>query len=320
MNYAWHEYGADFGGIAAWGLKSVSADASTFDAALAAMRAGGASVIRWWMFPDFRGDGVAFGSDGDATGLSATALADVTKALELAKKNDLHLVLTLFSFDSFRPDRVDSGRSIRGIEPMVTSATRRKKLIDNVVRPVARAAARSPARDRLLGWDVINEPEWAIAPTGSAANGQDFEPNDETEPVPLADMKAFIVESVAALNQETPDALTSVGWAAAKWAWAFRDIAVDFDQPHIYGWVNQYWPYTLSPAELGYGTRPLVMGEFFLRAAPFSDAGNSTSLGQILESWWSDGYAGAWAWHYNEAPGSTLIRDFKTAKGCAAGF
>ena len=320
MNYAWHDFGADFGGLAAWSMKGVSGDACAFDAELAAMRAGGASVVRWWMFPDFRGDGVTFGTDGDPSGLSPTATADIAKALELAKKNDLHLVLTIFSFDAFRPTRVESGRSIRGIKPMVTSAARRKKLIDNVVRPAARAAERSASRDRLLGWDVINEPEWAISPTGNAEGGQDFDPNDELEPVALADMKALIAESLAALNQETPDALTSVGWAAAKWAWAFRDLAVDFDQPHIYGWVNQYWPYTRSPGELGYGTRPLVMGEFFMTAAPFSDAGNAASFAQILESWWGDGYAGAWAWQYNEAKTSRLVQDFKSAKGCSAGF
>jgi hypothetical protein len=56
-----------------------------------------------------------------------------------------------------------------------------------------------------------------------------------------------------------------------------------------------------------------------IRVVPSETAG-STSFAQILESWWSDGYAGAWAWHYNEAPGSTLVRDFKTAKGCPAGF
>lgn len=320
INYAWHHFSADFGGVGTWGLKSVSQDAPTFDAELAAMREGGASVIRWWIFPDFRGDGVTFDANGDPSGLSAVARADVAKALELARKNDVHLVLTVFSFDGFRPDRTESGRNVRGLTPMVTNAMRRKKVVENVVRPLARAVASSPDRSHLLGWDVINEPEWAIAPAGNAPGGQDFTPNDELAPVSLANMKAFITESLAALRAETPDAQTSVGTAAAKWAWAFEDLDVDFDQPHIYGWVNQYWPYTRSPAELGYGKRPIVMGEFFLQSMPFSDSGNNATFAQILESWWGDGYSGAWAWHHNETPGSTLIRDFKAAKGCPAGF
>jgi hypothetical protein len=209
---------------------------------------------------------------------------------------------------------------IRGMAPMVSSATRRKKLVDGVVRPLAHAAATSPDADRLLGWDIINEPEWAVAATGNAPGGQDFTPNTELTTVSLADMKALISESAAALKQEFPASLTSAGWAAAKWAWAFSDVTLDFDEPHIYGWVDQYWPYTKSPAELGYTKRPVVMGEFFLASMPFSDGGDNASIAQILESFWDDGYAGAWPWQYNEQPGSTLMQSFASTKGCAAGF
>jgi hypothetical protein len=320
INYAWHSFSADFGGISAWGQKSVSQDAATYDKELAAMHAQGVSVVRWWVFPDFRGDGVTFDANGDATGLSQTATADVAKALELAKKNDVHLTLTIFSFDDFRPDRTDNGIKIRGMAPMVTSDARRKKLVDNVVRALARAAAASPAVDHLLGWDVINEPEWAISATGNAPGGQDFSPNTELTAVTLAQMKSLIGESITALKGELPEGLTSVGWAAAKWAWAFQDVAVDFEQPHIYGWVDQYWPYTKAPSELGYPNKPVVMGEFFLRAMPFSDGGDNDSFAQIVGSWWDHGYAGAWAWQYNETPMSTLIQTFKTSKGCQAGF
>lgn len=321
-NYAWHNFGADFGGIAAWGDKSVSQDPTTIDADLAAMHAAGVSAIRWWVFPDFRGDGVAFDTNGDPTGISATVDADVDKALELAEKNDVYLVFTIFSFDDFRPDRTDTGISIRGMSPMVSSASRRSTLVENVVRPLARAAAGSSHAKHLLGWDVINEPEWAILATGSAPGGQDFAPNSELTAVSLLDMKALINETSAVLKTEAPSSLTSVGWAAAKWAWAFKDVTdIDFDQPHIYGWVDQYWPYTSSPTKLGYGSKPTVMGEFFLQAMPFSDGGDSATYAQILESWWSNGYAGSWAWQYAEDKQNLpLIQAFKTAKGCQAGF
>jgi hypothetical protein len=318
INYAWHNFAGDFGGIAEWGQSGVSQAPGPVDSELAAMRAAGVSVIRWWVFPDFRGDGVAFDGSGDPSGLSPTALADIDKALELAADNDLHVVFTVFSFDNFRPDRDEAGLTVRGIVPMISNAARRSRVLDNIVRPLARAAAASAHSDHLLGWDVINEPEWAIAPTGNAPGGQDFTPNGELTTVPLATMKDFIREAVAVLNEETPDALTSVGWAAAKWAWAFQDVDVDFNQPHIYGWVDQYWPYTLAPSELGYPDRPTVMGEFALASMPF---GTSASMGQILESWWADGYAGAWAWQYADgASGLPLIQSFADQKGCPAGF
>jgi hypothetical protein len=321
-NYAWHNFASDFGGIAAWGNKSVSQDPATIDADLAAMHAAGVSAIRWWVFPDFRGDGVAFDASGDPTGISATVGADVDKALELAEKNDVYLVFTIFSFDDFRPDHTDTGILVRGMSPMVSSASRRSTLVENVVRPLARAAAGSTHAKHLLGWDVINEPEWAILATGSAPGGQDFAPNSELTAVSLADMKALINETSAVLKAEASSSLTSVGWAAAKWAWAFKDVTdIDFDQPHIYAWVDQYWPYTSTPTELGYGGKPTVMGEFFLQAMPFSGGADNATYAQILESWWSHGYAGAWGWQYAEDKQNLpLVQAFKTAKGCEAGF
>lgn len=320
LNYAWHNFAGDFGGIASFGQKGISQDQGTYDADLKSMHTMGASVIRWWVFPDFRGDGVTFDANGDPSGLGATTKADVAAALSLAKKNGLYLVLTIFSFDDFRPDRTDSGIMIRGMSKMVSDASRRGKLVANVVTPLAQAVAASADRDRLLGWDIVNEPEWAVQATGNAPGGQDFSPNSDLTPVSLADMKALIGESATALKKALPDALTSVGWAAVKWHWAFSDVALDFDQPHIYGWVDKYWPYTKSPSALGYTDRPVVMGEFFLASMPFSDGGDNATIQQILDAFWSEGYAGAWPWQYNEHPGSTLIQAFATSKGCAAAF
>lgn len=322
INYAWRNFSADFGGISAWGTKSVSQDPASIDADLGAMHAAGVSAVRWWVFPDFRGDGVTFDANGDPTGITATVKADVDKALELAEKNDVYLVLTIFSFDDFRPDQTQNGILVRGMSPMVSNAARRSKLLANVVRPLAHAAGGSAHAAHLLGWDVINEPEWAVLATGSAPGGQDFSPNTELTAVSLANMKALINETSAVLKSETPDSLTSVGWAAAKWAWAFKDVTgIDFDQPHIYGWVDQYWPYTHSPTELGYGSKPTVMGEFFLQSMPFSDGGDQATYADILASWWNDGYAGAWGWQYSEKKQNLpLIQAFKTAKGCPAGF
>jgi hypothetical protein len=317
INYAWRNFGADFGGLATWSISGVAAAPTDYASDLAAMKSNGAAVIRWWVFPDLRGDGVQFDAGGDPTGLSPAALADMAKALELAAQAGVYLVPTIFSFDAFRPEHVVENVTVRGMTALVTTPERRNKLIGNVVRPLAQAAAASPHASRLLGWDVINEPEWAIEATGQ--NAQDFTPNEELDLVSLADMKALINESAAALKQETPAAFTSVGWAAAKWAWAFADVPLDVNQPHIYGWVNQYWPYTSTPAQLGYPERPTIMGEFFLQAMPFSDSNANDTFAAILESWWSNGYAGAWPWqHYDQMANLPLLKAFADAKGCPA--
>jgi hypothetical protein len=182
---------------------------------------------------------------------------------------------------------------------------------------VAEAAAASENAHRLLGWDVINEPEWAVTATGTS--DQDFDPNPELDAVTLDEMKALINESGAVLKEVTPDALLSVGWAAAKWAWAFSDVTiVDFHQPHIYAWVNDYWPYTNSPSELGYSGKPTVMGEFYLEAMPF---GTGPTYSEIVTSWYGNGYAGAWSWQYNENAASLgLTETFADAQGCSVRY
>ncbi len=325
INYAWHDFGADFGGLSQWALPGVAADSATYAAELADMSANGAKVVRWWMFPDFRGDGVEFDAAGDPSGLSATAQADILAALDLAEAQGVDLVLTIFSFDNFRPTRMEGDIEILGMTPMVKDAARRAKLVANVVKKAAEVAATSPNVHRLLGWDVINEPEWAVSPAAGAPNGGDFTPNEELTPVTLAEMKALINESIVALKATTPNAQVSVGWAAAKWAWAFSDVTgVDFHQPHIYGWVDKYWPYTSTPTSLGYGGKPTVMGEFYLMAMPFlSDdtPDQMATFNEVVSSWYDNGYAGAWSWQYNEnASDLGLVKEIATTKGCSVDY
>jgi hypothetical protein len=322
VNYAWRNFATDFGGLAAWSQKGVSSNTSGYDADLAQMHANGVSVIRWWVFPDFRGDGITFDSAGDPSGLTPAVAADIDAALGLAEKYDLYLVLTIFSFDAFMPDQMNSGVLVRSIAPMVTDATRLAKVMANVVTPLAKVVTASSHAARLLGWDVVNEPEWAVAPVGNAPGGQDFTPNTALTTVTLAQMKSLINAGLTTLATETPTALKSVGWAASKWAWAFNDVTgIDFNQPHIYGWVDEYWPYTEKPAQLGYPAKPTVFGEFTLSAMPFTSGNDNATYAQILGSWWSNGYAGAWGWSFSDQSANLpLVKAFAMSKGCPAGF
>ena len=65
INFAWDQFAGDFGGISAWGAPGVSHNGRV-RCELADMRAHGVDTIRWWVWPDFRGDGVAFDGARDA--------------------------------------------------------------------------------------------------------------------------------------------------------------------------------------------------------------------------------------------------------------
>jgi hypothetical protein len=293
LNYAWHHFGADFGGNAAWSQPGVSGNPKV-ESELAQLSSSGVSVLRWWMFPDFRGDGVTFDAADTPTGLGGTFSADLDRALQLAEDYDLYLMLTPFSFDNFRPTKSDNGRRARGIRAIILDPQKRAALLERVVRPLARAAAASPHARRVIAWDVINEPEWAIKGESLYGGDPDFDPNPELESISHGEMEAFLRDVIAVLRAES-EALISVGATAIKWRHAWSKLDVDFHQFHTYDWVNMYWPYDRSPAEYGISDKPVVMGEFPARGL------SNVSYATMVDSWFSGGYAGALAWSYSDA-------------------
>lgn len=309
INYAWHHFGGDFGGNAAWMQPGVSQNPAVARE-LEELANHGVSVLRWWVFPDFRGDGVSFDTEERPLGLGGSALADLEHALALAEAHDLYLMLTLFSFDNFRPTREEDGVRARGIRSLVLDATKRKALLERVVRPFAKAAAASAHADRLIAWDVMNEPEWAI--TGDSLHGDDpaFDPNPELETITHAQMESFLADTIEVLRSES-EALITVGATAMKWRSAWSQLDLDFYQFHIYDWVNMFWPYDGSPAEYGVDDRPVVMGEF--PTAGLSNVGYEA----LTTSWFENGYAGALSWSYTDHQGGFAeVRSFAERHAC----
>lgn len=314
LNYAWHFFGGDFGGIPQWGQAGVSGNRQAIRTDLERMRdAAGANVIRWWIFPDFRGAGITFDGADTPTGIGGTLLADLEAALELAAETDVYLMLTLWSFDGFRPTADNAGITVRSIQPLVVDASRRAALLETVVRPLAAAVASSPNADRMIAWDVINEPEWAIS--GSNPYGDEaYTPNAELTTVTHAQMETFLAETIAVLRQES-DAQISIGAAAFKWARAWQTLDTDFHQFHMYDWVDDYWPHDGAPPDYGLGDKPVVMGEF-----PLSGL-TRTPLPQMLDNWWNQGYAGALGWaftdsSFNTDTGLAQMQSFASTHAC----
>jgi hypothetical protein len=321
INFAWDQFAGDFGGVSAWCAPGVSRNGRV-RGELADMRAHGVDTIRWWVWPDFRGDGVAFDAGGMPVGLGGTALADVDAALALAAETGVHIQFCLFSFDNFKPDRMtSSGRFIRGIRSIVLDDTKRAALMQAAVRPFVRAVTASPNAARAVAWDVINEPEWAIS--GSDAYGDvAFTPQTTVETVTHAEMEMFVRDVITAIRAESSLPIT-VGSAAAKWPRAWSGVDVDFYSIHIYDWVNMQWPYSASASELGLMGKPVVVGEFPVNGL------TGVPYGQMLESWYGNGYAGGLGWAVNGggsnpalswSMGKTAVKAFAEAKGCSTAY
>ncbi len=316
VNYAWHGFGSDFGGFQQWGLAGVSG-LPEVSAELADMKKHGSNVIRWWIFADLRGDGMVLDGNGTPVGLGGTFYQDLRRALDLAAEHDLYLMLTVFSFDAFRPSKMVGNRLFPGIKPIVIDKVKRQALMQNVIAPMAAAAEASPNRKRLIAWDLINEPEWAMK--GPSLHGDpDFEPLPDVEALNHEEMQTFLTDLTSTLRANSR-ALITVGGSAIKWKNAWSKLDLDFYQFHIYDWVHQQWPYHKSPQEFGISGKPVVMGEFPLTGL------TGISVNDLLTSWFEDGYAGgiSWSvtdpnfkWHENKA----AHLPFAQARTCETSF
>ncbi len=304
INYAWKNYSGDFGGISAWAKEGVASDPEPYQTELRDMAAHGVKVVRWWVWPEFWTDAITFSADGTPNPLGQAAIDDGLKALELADDAGVRIMFCLFSFDGFRPTREKYGLKMTGYHDIVIDDNKRAALMTNIITPFANALQESPHIDHLHSWDIINEPEWAMTGAnkyGGVFGGDQFEPDHELQPVTHDQMETFIADTIKVLRVSTPDIPVSVGAAALKWASAWKELDVDFYQTHIYDWVNDYWPYSKSPADYGMDDKPMIMGEYPVEG--LKNADHQT----MLESWYTNGYAGAIGWDYRitHSPGES---------------
>lgn len=313
-NYAWGKegFGQDFGGVRAWGGNGVAFRRAQHLAALKDMHDSGVQVVRWWIYPVFWGEAVQLDAQGAPSGLGGTFIEDLNTALDLAKESGVFLQPTLFSFDNFRRDEtLEKGVQQRSLKSIAIDPMKRAKLMENIVRATAKLVAASPNKDRVVSWDVINEPEWATSgttPYGDPA----FDPQMNLDAIPFAEMEAFVLAAVKVLREENAPLIT-VGSAAIKWGKAWSKVGLDFYTVHMYDWVNQYFPYKKSLAQYGVTDKPVVMGEFPIAGL------KDVPLPMLLNDLYDLGYAGAMAWAVTDGPWNERKGDLDTfakAKGC----
>ena len=110
-------------------------------------------------------------------------------------------------------------------------------------------------------------------------------------------------------------ALITVGGAAVKWSKAWSALNLDFYQFHTYNWVDQWYPYTKTPAQYGVADKPVVMGEYPLTGL------TSVKVTDMLQSYLNNGYGGAFGWavtdgSFNWATTKTNIKTFSGMNSC----
>jgi hypothetical protein len=295
LNFAWWNYGTDFG-TGAWGKYT---DWANVEQQFAAMSGQGVRVVRWWVFSDGR-YAPDWNADGTVAGLDAYVLADLDRAMALAAKYNVYLLLAAADANIFAPASYNSGIQMGGHGALVTNAAVRQSYLDKALRPVIEHVAASPNKAMVLGWDVMNEPELQV----QGCWGSQFT---------VEQMKGFLADSVRYVNTYGGGAHSTVGAAMPQWTTLWKGIGQTFYQFHWYPGFDNGGPFLSSlPTYASLNLdRPCVVGEF---ATNVSQPQMQAQLDAIRDR----GYAGAFAWSYwvgDSATNWTLNQPVFTAWG-----
>lgn len=303
-------FGADFATVEEWGQHTYSSAAA--EQLFADVRVTGANTVRWWVFADGRGaPEFAAPSGGAVTGFDATTLPSLADAVRLAEQHDVYLVFTLWSFDMLFADGTprDRGEHAGGHRDLIVDRATRRSFLDQALLPMLRYPVPGTSHTvgthpNVLGWEVINEPEWGIW-EANAVDGR------IPQAVSLAEMQRFVAEVAGAIHRNSAQ-LVTVGSASLKWNsdrasgaqgnfWSDAaltrydpDGALNFYQIHYYPWMDGNSQWTASPLRVDWASagfdKPVVVGEF-----PATGIGDPQAFLDTLDR---NCYAGGWGWSY----------------------
>ena len=275
VNLPWLDYGLDFGANAwqpAGGVASRERRAR-LGQVCQELEGRGCRVVRWFLIGDGRA-GVRFAADGTPVGLDDRFFADLDHAVGTAGRHGLQVMFALVDFLWFRRARTVSGVRLGGHARAVSDPARRARLLEDVFAPIFARYAREPA---IWGWDLCNEPEWAVRRVHA----------HPASTIRRRDMTAFLKEAAACAHAHATQTVT-VGLASLRGLGLVRDAGLDLYQVHWYDTLQSRAPLETPVPSLGLD-RPLLLGEFPTR-------GSRRSPGEIVRIARRAGYAGALAW------------------------
>ncbi|HVK06370.1 MAG TPA: carboxypeptidase regulatory-like domain-containing protein [Armatimonadaceae bacterium] len=291
VNYAWWNYGTDFG-TGAWNKFT---DWNSISGHFAGLRSQGARVVRWWVFADGR-YAPDFNADGTVAGLDGAFLADVDRALNIAAANDLYLMPTLIDSSMWSGASWSGAVQMGGHADLLTNAATQQSYLDRALRPLLEYVAAHPNGKRILAYDIVNEPESNLAYFWGGAN------------LPAESAKTFVRRCAEYIHAYGGGAYATVGSAMPNYVGTWKGLGLDFYQFHYYPWMDT-WVAGQAPgsglpeyASLGLD-KPCIVGEFPTNTGSYGLNDTAVHSGRwYLDQIKARGYAGALGW-------STFVSD-----------
>ncbi|MBN1510348.1 MAG: cellulase family glycosylhydrolase [Sedimentisphaerales bacterium] len=288
VNYPWLNYAHDFGATA-WGHDGVSAGASKtqVDADFAYLRSQRVRVVRWFLFGDCRA-APEFDPNGTVTGFDEHFYPDMDAALAIAEKHGIYLIPVLLDFRLADGAKNDNGVQLWGRAGLITNVHLRQSFLDNALKPLLDRYGKNRS---IIAWDVVNEPEGAMAIAGGKWVSESVNPQA---------MQTFVEEVVNCIHAHSSQHAT-LGSASRQWLSYWKDSKLDFYQFHYYDNRESQAPLDYPCANLKLD-RPCIVGEFPTR-------NTKRTMTQYLDTIWKNGYAGALAWSYRGTDDASGFRN-----------
>jgi hypothetical protein len=324
-NYPWSTdgktvfYGLDFGANV-WGSHlgvSTRRDAVARD--FAQMAALGFTVTRWFLFCDGRA-GIAYDDRGLPAGFDPHFFADVDAALEIARDAGIAVTFVLLDhrwmFAGVRHTIADPATGVvlearlpHGRAHVLLSQAGRDRLFERVFVPLVRryapAGARSDLAPAVLGYELMNEPDFVV---------EEWERDLSSHvprPVPFQVLAVVVSRLSELVHTEHPGAITTIGCARLHNLWAWDDASLGLDLLQLHSYPDTRHPgrdadvFGMPASALGV-RHGVILGEFPGNGAeqhPDGAAPPPTTLGEYLEFAVNAGYAGAWPWSFSGTDG-----------------
>jgi hypothetical protein len=147
----------------------------------------------------------SFAPNGEVIGLDENFFQDFDALLNAARQSNIFLMPVLLDFYWCDTLKIESGVQVGGRSEIIRDQNKRQTFLDRALGPLIERYRNEP---RIIAWDLINEPEWAMQEVP-----KDFQVGD---PVLVSQMQDFVRQCAEVIHSRSLHPVT-VGSARRKW-------------------------------------------------------------------------------------------------------